>query len=77
MQRAYILIETAWTKAKEVANELREKGETKNVYVVTGPYDLIAEIVALNTQEVTRIALNEILGTPGVSRVVTCQIVET
>ena len=44
--KAFILIETAVGKTREVANILGELGGMKSVDVVTGPYDIIAVIDA-------------------------------
>ena len=42
--KAFILIETAVGKTREVANTLRDLGGMQSVDVVTGPYDVIAVI---------------------------------
>ena len=39
---AYILIETAVGKSRDIANTLRSVPEVETVDTVTGPYDIIA-----------------------------------
>ena len=42
--KAYLLVETAVGKTRDVANTLRELNGIETVDVVTGPYDIIAVI---------------------------------
>ena len=69
--RAYILIETAVGKTREVAQALRQIEEMKSVDVVTGPYDVIALLEARDITSIGNLVTEKIhLG--GVERTVTC-----
>lgn len=44
MVQAYILVTAAIGKVKQVAKELKQVRDIKDVHVVTGPYDIIAYV---------------------------------
>ena len=69
---AYILIETAVGKTREVAVALRELGGTYTVDVVTGPYDIIAVIDATDISVIGSLVTDKIHTLGGVVRTVTC-----
>jgi DNA-binding Lrp family transcriptional regulator len=70
--RAYILIETAVGKTREVARSLRTVGEMHSVDVVTGPYDVIAVIDAPDINTMGSLVTERIHTISGVVRTVTC-----
>jgi DNA-binding Lrp family transcriptional regulator len=70
--RAYLLLETAVGKTREVATQLRGVDNMKTVDVVTGPYDIIALIEAEDINSIGDIVTSEIHIIPGVVRSVTC-----
>lgn len=69
--KAYILIETAVGKTREVAQALRKVEGMQSVDVVTGPYDIIA---LLEARDITIIGdlVTEHVHFAGVVRTVTC-----
>ncbi len=77
MARAYVLIETAVGKTGAVKASLQHKPAVKSVDTVTGPYDLIAEIEGPDISSIGRIVLDEIHTVEGVSRTITCLVVES
>ena len=70
--KAFILIETAVGKTKEVASALKQIKGVKSVDPVTGPYDVIAIIEAETLSDIGDIVTEKIHPTPGISRTVTC-----
>ena len=69
--KAYILIETAVGKTREVAGALRQVNGMLSVDVVTGPYDIIA---LLEAKDITSIGdlVTDRVHFSGVVRTVTC-----
>lgn len=70
--RAYVLVETAVGKSKEVTNIIKGLSGIKSVDQVTGPYDIIAIIEAANLNEIGDMVTGKIHPIPGISRTVTC-----
>lgn len=70
--KAFILIETAVGKTREVASTLRNVGGMKSVDVVTGPYDVIAVIDAPDINTMGNVVTEKIHTLAGVVRTVTC-----
>lgn len=70
--KAFVLIETAVGRSKEVIASVRKLEGVKSVDVVTGPYDLIvvAELDDLNS--VGELITGKIHPVPGITRTVTC-----
>lgn len=73
--RAFVLIETAVGRTKEVATRLGELDGVKSVDVVTGPYDVIAIVEAETLSDIGSIITDKIHPTPGISRTVTCLVI--
>ena len=70
--KAFVLIETAVGKNKEVVSTLsRLKGIT-SVDTVTGPYDIIAVIESDTLHDIGDIVTGKIHPVTGISRTVTC-----
>ncbi len=69
--KAYILIETAVGRTREVAQALREVEGMISVDVVTGPYDIIALLEARDIAAVGDLVTDHVHFT-GVVRTVTC-----
>ena len=71
MTKAFILIETAVGKTREVAGALRQVDGMLSVDVVTGPYDIIA---LLEAKDITSIGdlVTDRVHFYGVVRTVTC-----
>ncbi len=70
--KAFILIETAVGKTKEVVSVLKKMKGLKSVDTVTGPYDVIAVIEAENLNDIGNLITGEIHAIAGISRTVTC-----
>lgn len=70
--KAYLLIETAVGKTRDVAGMLREIDGINIVDVVTGPYDIIAVIDGDDMAVVGNVVTERIHTVPGVVRTVTC-----
>jgi len=70
--RAYILVETAVGKTREVARTLRQVKQMTAVDIVTGPYDIIAVLEADDLNKIGEVVTSQIHIIPGVSRTVTC-----
>ena len=73
--KAFILIETAVGKAKEVATSLGEINGLKSVDMVTGPYDIITTIEAETLNNIGDMVTGKIHAIDGISRTVTCLVV--
>ena len=72
MAKAFILIETAVGRTKEVVAGLNHLVGVKSVDTVTGPYDIIAVIEADSLNEIGDIVTGKIHPIIGISRTVTC-----
>ena len=70
--KAFILIETAVGKTREVANTLRDLGGMQSVDVVTGPYDVIAVIDTPDINTMGSLVTEKLHTISGVVRTVTC-----
>ncbi len=70
--KAFILIETAVGRSKEVIASIQKLDGVRSVDMVTGPYDLIvvAELGDLNS--VGELITGKIHPIPGITRTVTC-----
>jgi DNA-binding Lrp family transcriptional regulator len=70
--RAYLLVETAVGKTRDVASALRGLEAVESVDVVTGPYDIIALINGADMAVVGNVVTESIHTVTGVVRTVTC-----
>ena len=70
--RAYLLVETAVGKTRDVAASLRNLDNIESVDVVTGPYDIIAVISGPDMTVVGNVVTEDIHTVAGVVRTVTC-----
>ena len=70
--KAYILIETSVGKSRDVADSLRSLQGVQNVDAVTGPYDIIAVVVAPDLNAVGDLVTSAIHTISGIVRTVTC-----
>jgi DNA-binding Lrp family transcriptional regulator len=75
--KAYLLVETAVGKTRDVASTLRELNGIETVDVVTGPYDIIAVISGDDMSVVGYLVTEGIHTVTGVVRTVTCVAVGT
>ena len=70
--KAFVLIETAVGKTKEVVTALKQLKGVKSVDTVTGPYDVIAIIEGENLNDIGDLVTSKIHPIAGISRTVTC-----
>lgn len=70
--KAYVLIETAVGRNKEVANALKKLKGIKSVDSVTGPYDVIAILEGESLNDIGDLVTGQIHPIAGISRTVTC-----
>jgi len=70
--KAFVLIETAVGRTKEVTTALRQLEGVKSVDTVTGPYDVIAVIEAKSLNNIGDLVTGKIHPITGISRTVTC-----
>ncbi len=72
--KAFVLIETAVGKTKEVASALRQLEGFKSVDSVTGPYDIIVVVEGESLTDIGDLVTSKIQPIRGVSRTVTCMV---
>ena len=70
--RAFILIETAVGKTRDVANTLGSAQGITSVDVVTGPYDVIAIIEGDDINAIGDLVTGKFHDISGIVRTVTC-----
>lgn len=70
--KAFVLIETAVGRSKEVVAALSQLGGVKSVDAVTGPYDVIAVVEGRNLNDVGDLVTDKIHPIAGITRTVTC-----
>ncbi len=70
--KAYVLIETAVGRTKEVTSAIERIEGVQAVDPVTGPYDIIAIIVGENLSNIGDLVTGKIHPIPGIARTVTC-----
>jgi len=75
--KAFVLIETAVGRNKEVATALEKLAGVKSVDIVTGPYDIIAIIEGESLNDIGDIVTGKIHPVAGISRTVTCLAIRT
>ena len=72
LTKAYILIETAVGKSRNVGESLRELDGVRNVDAVTGPFDIIAVVEAPDLNAVGDLVTSQVHTINGIVRTVTC-----
>jgi DNA-binding Lrp family transcriptional regulator len=70
--KAYVLIETAVGKSKDVVADVTQLDGVELADSVTGPYDVIAIIEAESMIEIGELVADRIGSISGISRTVTC-----
>jgi DNA-binding Lrp family transcriptional regulator len=70
--KAFILIETAVGKNKEIMNTIRQIKGVASVDFVTGPYDIISIIEAENLNDIGELVTRKIHPIAGITRTTTC-----
>ncbi|MFQ5987484.1 MAG: Lrp/AsnC ligand binding domain-containing protein [Dehalococcoidia bacterium] len=74
--KAYVLIEVAVGKAKEVVTALQKVEGVQSVAAVTGPYDVIAIIEMQDVNAIGDLVTRNIHSVSGIARTVTCLTVQ-
>jgi len=72
--KAFVLIQTAVGRTKDVTNTLRQLEEVKSADPVTGPYDIIAVLEQESLADIGDLVTSRIHPIPGISRTVTCLV---
>ena len=75
MTRAFVLIETAVGKTKEVLTAIEGAPGIKSVNSVTGPYDIITIVDMESLSDIGDLVTKKIHAMKGVARTVTCIVV--
>jgi len=73
--QAYILIQTEVGKARDVAAAIDKIAGVVRVDAVTGPYDVVVLTEAHNVDELGRLIVSKVQYVPGITRTVTCSVV--
>jgi len=72
---AYILIQTEVGKAAAVARAVAELDGVTTAEDVTGPYDVIVRAEARNVDELGKLVVAKVQGVDGITRTLTCPVV--
>ncbi|MFN8077051.1 MAG: Lrp/AsnC ligand binding domain-containing protein [Kineosporiaceae bacterium] len=75
MVQAYILIQAEAGRASSVADEIATIQGVTHADHVTGPYDVIARLEAASVDELGRLVVARVQEIPGITRTVTCTVV--
>jgi DNA-binding Lrp family transcriptional regulator len=70
--RAFILIETAVGKTRDVVSAVQKLEGVRSVDPVTGPYDVIVVVEGQDLNTIGELVTNKIHPVGGVTRTVTC-----
>lgn len=73
--QAYILVQTNVGKAAEVAEAIRALDGVTVAQDVTGPYDVIVQAEAHSVDELGQLVVAKVQNVPGITRTVTCPVV--
>lgn len=72
MIRAFVLIQTDIGSVSKVADELSRTEGVEAAHEITGPYDIIAQVVTLDLISLGESVTNAIQRIDGVTRTLTC-----
>jgi DNA-binding Lrp family transcriptional regulator len=72
---AYVLIQTDVGKAADAARQIAGIQGVVTAEDVTGPYDVIARAQARSVDELGRLIVGEIQQVDGITRTITCPVV--
>lgn len=75
MVRAYILIQTEVGLADVVAREVAKVPGVTQSEDVTGPYDVIVRAEVSDVDELGRLVLSKVQAISGITRTITCPVV--
>ena len=74
--KAFVLIETVVGRNKAVVAALKQIERVKSVDTVTGPYDVIAVVEGEALNDIGTLATAKIHPIAGISRTVTCLVMD-
>jgi DNA-binding Lrp family transcriptional regulator len=74
--RAFVLITTEVGKAADVAHMIRSIPGVVNASDVTGPYDVIAEAEAETIDDLGRMVVGRVQQIEGITRTLTCPVIQ-
>jgi len=76
--KSFVLVQAEVGKEDEVAKKLKDyrKEGVKNVYLVTGPYDLVAEVEVPNEKELNKLVSSVRKNVDGIYSTYTLRCVE-
>ena len=74
--KAFVLIETAVGKTKQVCTALQKLEAVQSVDAVTGPYDIIIAIEGADPNNIGNTITTKIHDIPGINRTVTCMCIQ-
>lgn len=72
---AYVLVQTA-VNASHVAQEIRALDGVQSADDVSGPYDVIVRVSSSDMDTLGRLVVSKIQGVDGITRTLTCPVVE-
>ena len=75
MVEAYVLIQTEVGKAKQVVDEVRMIEGITQADDVTGPYDIVVRAGAEDVDALGRLVVARIQSIPGITRTLTCPVI--
>ena len=75
MVHAYILVQTEVGQAAAVAKEIGGIPGVVSAEDVTGPYDVIVRAEADDVDNLGRLVVAKVQGVPGITRTLTCPVV--
>ena len=75
MVQGYILIQTEVGKARDVAAAIDKINGVVRVDAVTGPYDVVVLTEAHTVDELGRLIVSKVQYVPGITRTLTCSVV--
>ncbi|HET6874683.1 MAG TPA: Lrp/AsnC ligand binding domain-containing protein [Acidimicrobiales bacterium] len=73
---AYVLIQTEVGKAAQVASQVGGIPGVVSAEDVTGPYDVIVRAEANDVNELGKMVVSKIQGVDGITRTLTCPVVD-
>ncbi|MGH2699772.1 MAG: Lrp/AsnC ligand binding domain-containing protein [Actinomycetota bacterium] len=73
--KAYVLIQTV-TNAPHVAGDIRQLAGVETAEDVSGPYDVIVQLAATDMDELGKTVVTKIQAIEGISRTLTCPVVQ-
>ena len=76
MVQAYILVQTEVGKAADVARQIRAISGVTQAEDVTGPYDVIVRAAADDMNELGKLVAAQIQAVAGITRTLTCPVVD-